>query len=135
MEIEPVLTSNVNFSDGVIREEVSGKLTLVGTFDHFNANQFPFQAPPFFVTVALANFRGKLDGYKIALRIEEKSSGLVVASAGGEIGSKRDLKPTDSVQIPFHLTGIVFGSEGLYAVVVLAQSDHIGSRDLTVNKV
>jgi hypothetical protein len=132
MDIEPIITPNIVLSDGVIREHDTGKYTLVGTFDQFNPPNFPFQPMPFFITVSLSNFRGKLNGYKIAIRIEEKSSGYVVASAGGEIGSTKDLKPTDTVQVPFQLTGS-FHSPGLYTVVVLAGSEHIGSRDFTVN--
>src|SRR5438128_6380545 len=132
MDIEPIITPNIVLSDNVVREQDTGKFTLVGTFDQFNPPHFPFQPVPFFVTVSLSNFRGKLNGYKIAIRIEDKSSGYVVASAGGEIGSTRDLKPTDTVQVPFQLTG-TFHSPGLYTAVVLAGSEQIGSRDFTVN--
>lgn len=132
MEIEPTIPPNIIFSDGVIREDGTGKFTLVGTFDQFNPPGFPFQPAPFFVTVCFSNFRGKLSGFKIAIRLEEKSSGYVVASAGGEIGSTKDLKPTDTIQVPFQLTGN-FHSHGLYTVVVLAGSEQIGSRDFVVN--
>jgi len=132
MDIEPIITPNIVLSDSVIREQDTGKFSFVGMFDQFNPPHFPFQPVPFFVTVSLSNFRGKLNAYKIAIRIEDKSSGYVVASAGGEIGSTKDLKPTDTLQIPFQLTGI-FHSPGLYTAVVLAGSEQIGSRDFTVN--
>lgn len=134
MEIEPTVTSNINFSDAVIREHGTGKISLIGTFDKFNVPKFPFQPPPFFITVCLSNFHGKLDKFNVAIRLEQKSSGYVVASAGGEIGSTTDLNPTDTIQVPFQLTG-VFPAAGLYTVVVLAQSEQIASRDLTVNPV
>src|SRR4051812_27796774 len=86
MEIEPTLIPNINFSDGVIREQGTGKLTLIGTFQHFNVDKFPFQPPPFCVTIVLANLRGRLQGFKVAIRLQEKSSGYVVASSSGEIG-------------------------------------------------
>jgi hypothetical protein len=134
MEIEPTLPANINFSDGVIREEGTRKLTLVGTFQHFNVQQFPFQPAPFYVTVALANLRGKLQGFKLAIRLEDKSSGQVVASASGEIGSTAELKPSDTIQVPFQITG-VFHSPGIYSLVVLAQNEQIGSCDLVVKPV
>src|ERR1700694_4333023 len=117
MEIEPTIPPNVIFSDGLIREERTGKFTLIGTFHHFNPTGFPFQSPPFFVTVSLSNFRGKLDQFKIAIRIEDKSSGHVVFSAAGEINTSNVLNPTDTVQIPFQIN-TVFPKPGLYAVVV-----------------
>jgi hypothetical protein len=134
MEIEPTVIPNINFSDGVIREQGTGKLTLIGTFQHFNVQQFPFQPAPFFVTVALANLRGKLQGFKIAIRLQDKSSGHVVASTSGEIGSAAELKSTDIIQVPFQITGI-FHSPGIYSLVVLAQSEEIGSCDLLVKPV
>ena len=132
MDIEPVITPNVNFSDGLLREHGTGKISLIGTFDRLFSPKFPFQPMPFFVTVALTNFKGKLDKFKIAIRIEDKSSGYVVASASGEIGSENPVKPTDTIQMPFQLTG-VFQSPGLYTVVILAENEPIGSRDLYVD--
>jgi hypothetical protein len=132
MEIEPAIPLNIILSDSVIREEGTRKFSFIGTFDQFNVASFPFQPVPFFVTVCLSNFRGKLNGYKIALRLEEKSSGYVVASAGGEIGSTSELRPTDTIQVPFQLTGI-FHSHGVYSIVVLADSEPLGSRDFLVN--
>ncbi len=134
MEIEPTITPNITFSDGVIREHGSNKLTLIGTFHQFTAPRFPFQPLPFFVTICLSNLRGKLDHYKTAIRIEEKSSGFVVASAGGEIGTSDEIKSTDTVQVPFQVTGI-FPSPGLYSVIVMAQGEPVGSRDLVVNAI
>ena len=133
MEIEPTIPPSVIFSDGVIREERTGKLTLVGTFHHFTPATFPFQPPPFFITVSLSNFRGKLDRFKIAIRVEDKSSGYVVFSAAGEISTSNVLNSSDTVQIPFQVAA-AFPHAGLYAVVVLEGSEPIGSRDLIVNE-
>lgn len=131
MELEPALIPSITFSDGVLREQGTNKLTLIGTFHQFTLPQFPFQPPPFFVTICLVNLRGRLEHFKLALRIEDKSSGHVVASAGGEVGTTTELKATDALQLPFQLTG-TFPSAGLYSVVVLVQNDPIGSRDLPV---
>jgi len=133
MEIEPTIPSSVIFSDGLIREERTGKLTLIGTFHHFNPPKLPFPFLPFFITVSLSNFRGKLDRFKIGIRLEEKSSGLVVFNATGEINSSNIMSPTDTVQVPFQVTGS-FPAAGLYTVVILAEGEQIGSRDLIVNK-
>src|SRR5713101_5650928 len=133
MEMEPTIPPNVIFSDGVIREERTGKLTLVGTFHHFNPPVFPFNPAPFWITVSLGNFRGKLDRLKIAIRIEDKSSGHVIFSAAGEISSSNILGPGETVQIPFQVK-TQFPHAGLYAVVVLAETEPVGSCDLVVNE-
>jgi hypothetical protein len=133
MEIEPTIPPSVIFSDGVIREERTGKLTLVGTFHHFNPPAVPFRPPPFFITVSLSNFRGKLDRFKIAIRVEDKSSGYVVFSAAGEISTSNILSPNDTVQIPFQVMA-EFPHAGSYTVVVSEASEPIGSRDLIVNE-
>ena len=81
MELEPVLAPNIILSDGAIRELGTNKISFIGTFHNFNCPHFPFQSPPFFVTVSLTNLRGKLERFKIAIRIEHKASNLVAASA------------------------------------------------------
>lgn len=134
MELEPALSPNITFSDGLIREMGTGKITLIGTFHNFNVPAFPFQTPPFFVTVCLTNLRGKLENFKVSIRIEEKTSALAVGSSGGEVGTSKELTPSDTVQIPFQIAA-TFPSAGLYNVVVLAQGDVLGSRDLVVNPV
>jgi hypothetical protein len=133
MEIEPTIPPSVIFSDGVIREDRTGKLSLIGTFHHFNPPGFVFQPPPFFITVSLANFRGSLDRFKITIRIEDKSSGHVIFSAAGEISSSNVLDPSDTVQIPFQVK-TAFPHAGLYAVVVLVESEPIGSCDLVIKE-
>jgi hypothetical protein len=135
MDFEPTLTQAIVFSDSVIREHGSNKLSLIGTFHQFNVPRFPFQAPPFFITVFLTNIRGKLEQYKISVRIEEKASGYVVASAAAELNSPNEVKSTETIQIPFGIFMSQFPSAGLYNVVALAQNESIGSRDLVVNSI
>ncbi|SRR6266498_4414116 len=132
MEIEPKLTPNIVLSDFVLRDQATGKYTLVGTFDEFNLPAFPFQPPPFFVTVSLSSFRGRLQRYKISISIEEKASGEIFAHAIGEITSSAEVKPTDTIQIPFQLTG-QFKSQGVHTVAVSAGNKRLGSREFLVS--
>jgi hypothetical protein len=131
MEMEPALAPNIILSDSAIREVGTNKISLIGTFHNVNAPMFPFNIG-FFVTPSVSNLRGKLDRVKVAIRIEDKSSSLVVASAAIEIGSPIDLKPSDVVQIPIPIA-CSFGSAGVYSVVVLLQNEVIGARDLPVS--
>src|SRR4051812_25542264 len=121
MEMEPALAPNIILSDGAIREVGTNKISLIGTFHNVNAPAFPFNIG-FFVTPSISNLRGKLEHLKIAIRVEDKSSSLVVASALLEIGSTNELKPTDVVQVPIPIA-CSFGSAGLYSVVVLVQNE------------
>jgi len=130
MEMEPALAPNIILSDGAIREVGTNKISLIGTFNNVNAHVFPFNLG-FFVTPSISNLRGKLDRLKIAIRVEDKSSSLVVASAAIEIGSPIDVKPSDVLQIPMPIA-CSFGSAGVYSVVILVQNEVIGTRDLTV---
>ena len=134
MELEPVLAPNIILSDGAIRELGTNKISLIGTFHNFNCPHFPFQTSPFFVTVSLTNLRGKLEGFKIAIRIEHKASSLVAASSAIEIGSAAEVKPTEIFQIPIPIA-CNFASAGLYSVVLLVEGDVLASRDLTVTAV
>jgi len=131
MELEPVLAPNIILSDGAIRELGTNKISLIGTFHNFNCPNFPFQTAPFFVTASLTNLRGKLDRFKIAIRIEHKASNLVAASAAIEIGSAAEIKPSEVLQIPIPVS-CNFASAGLYSVVLLVEGDVLASRDLTV---
>lgn len=133
MEMEPALAPNIILSDGAIREVGTNKISLIGTFHNVNAPVFPFNVA-FFVTPSISNLRGKLDRAKIAIRVEDKSSSLVVASAAIEIGTQTEVKPTETLQIPIPI-GCAFGSAGLYSVVVLFQNEVVGARDLVVSHI
>jgi hypothetical protein len=133
MEMEPALAPNIILSDGAIREVGTNKISLIGVFHNVNAPVFPFNIG-FFVTPSISNLRGKLDRAKVTIRIEEKASSLVVASAVIEVGSNNELGPSDVLQIPIRV-GCSFGSAGLYSVVILFQNEVIGSRDLSVSSI
>jgi hypothetical protein len=130
MNIEPVLTPNITFSDNVICEQGTNKFSLIGTFHQFITPQFPFQPLPFFVTVTVSNITGPVDA-KVAVRLEDKSSGYVVASAAGEMRAGPDLKSKTVSQWVFRLTG-VFPAAGEYSLTVLVDSRAFASRDLPV---
>ncbi len=134
MDCEPTLVKAVTFSDLVIREQGTGKLTLVGCFSNFNVSAFPFTSPPFYATVVMANFRGKLEKVNICLRVEHES-GLVLASVAAAIGTQRDLAPNDAIELPFPLPPMIFQSAGVYKAVVLVNNEIIGQRDLVVRPI
>src|SRR5437667_157611 len=84
MDVEPKLVGIV-FSDYVIREHGTGKLTLVGCFSVYNARQFPFTSPRFFVTTSFTNLHGHIDALRVTARIEDPQSSLVLGNTSGEM--------------------------------------------------
>lgn len=69
LEKEPVLCPGIIFSDGVIREHGTGKLSLIGSFTAYTFPTVPFVAPPFVVTVLVTNLQGRLERFPIAVRV------------------------------------------------------------------
>ena len=128
MEIRPKITPHITLSDNAIREHEQ-KLSLIGIFDQLNAQRFLFSQHHFLLLLVLPIFRNNTNEQ---MHIEEKSSGHVIAGAVGEIGATGNLRPSDAIPVPFHLTGN-FPSPGLYSVIVSAESNQIGLRDFMVN--
>src|SRR5215211_1879654 len=95
---EAVVAPRIILSDRVIREEGTGKLSLIGCFDGFVGQSFPFQSIPFFVTVTLTNIRSFPKQLDIVVRIET-SAGHVMASSQAQVRKKPDVP-----QIPRHGT-------------------------------
>lgn len=132
---EPKVCDAILFSDGVVREEGTGKLSLIGCFQHYNVAKFPFQPPPLFVTVSITNLRPGVDRLSLVLRIENMQTGHVLSSASAEIEFKNPPALEDVFDIPFHFPRFQFPSAGLYKAVVLADNEPIGGRALPVRTV
>lgn len=134
MESDPICSSIVA-SDAVIREEGTGKLTLVGCFQNFAAQKFPFKGPPFFITPFITNLEGRFAELHIACRIEDPESAHVIASTGGKLTLRDEAPPlvrAVELEIPLPFQGVVFPTAGQYKVVVLLNKDEIGHRFLIV---
>jgi hypothetical protein len=132
MEQEPALCHGIILSDGVIREQGTGKLSMIGSFSRYNLPAFPFLVPAFVVTVLLTNLRGPLERFPITIRIEHARTGHVLASASGELNAPPELSKTEIIEVPVQLPPINYPEPGIYKVVVLAENASLGERDLTV---
>ena len=135
MEMEPALLQSIILSDYAVREQGTGKMTLVGVFHQYNLPQTPAAVPPFFVTVAITNLRGKIESLPVTVRIEEMASSAVVGSATGKIASKAELTVDNIVEIPFPFPHVVFQSVGLYKIVVLVNNEPVGNRTFMVRTI
>ena len=132
MNVEPASIPFILFSDTVIREEGTGKLSIIGSFQHFNVAQFPFISPPFVVTVAFGNLRGRIESLHLTVRIEHSDSGVVLACVGSEMRLHGDISPTDVFEVPLGLPPCQFAEPGSYSVVVLINNEVIGLRPLVI---
>jgi hypothetical protein len=89
--------------------------------------------PPFVVTVLMTNLKGPLQRFPITIRVENRRTGHVLASASGEIAAPDQLTKTEIVDVPIQIPPINFTEPGIYKVVALAENSPLGDRDLTVS--
>lgn len=132
MDMEPALTNGIIFSDLVVKEEGTGKLSLIGAFQNFNASSFPFHSSPFYVTAMVTNLRGKLDKLPVCIRICDKATALTVCNGVIEISSGTPVTPDQVFDLPLRLGPVVFPKAGVYLVEVLIGTETTGKRELPV---
>ena len=119
----------------VIREQGTGKLTLVGCFNMFNAPKFPFVTPLFFVTPFITNLRPPLKSLDVTVRIVAPVSAYVLSNTSGHAEIRQDAPPIKQeivLEFPLPLMPFTIQSPGTYTVEVLVNSDPVGTRTLLV---
>jgi hypothetical protein len=131
MDIEPALTPAIIFSDSAIRDPVTGKLTLTGIFQRFQAHKFPFTSPPFFATVFVTNIRGEIESLPVTMNIED-SGGQIISTATGHISAASQVERIYVPEIAFPLPPTTFKVAGQYKAVVLVDGKRLGHRVLSV---
>ena|SRR3984893_4803330 len=129
---EPALCYAILLSDSVIREQGTGKLSLIGCFSAYNFPMLPIVAPPFIVTVMLTNLQGRLDRFPITVRIEASRTGHILASSVAELTTDQEVPRTNIFEVPVAIGPINYPETGVYRVKVLALNEDLGYRDLTV---
>lgn len=135
MEQEPALCQAILFSEFVIREKGSDKLSIINSFNRLFSPQFPFLTPPFFLSLLLTHLRGKIASLDLTARVEDPSSGHVLASSSGKIGFPEDRPPFDEREIHdivIPISPFLVFQQGNYSVVVLVNNEKVGERILPV---
>lgn len=133
MDTEPTPCPGIVFSDSVIREHGTGKLSLIGSFTGYTVPVVPFVAPPFIVTVLVTNLQGRLERFPITVRVEEPRTGHALASSAAELSTSREISRTDIYEVPIAIGAINYSETGVYKIKVLAQNELLGERDLTLS--
>lgn len=129
-QFEATIPSYIIFSNLVIKEQGSNKLSLIGTFQHFIVEKYPFRTPHFFVTVTLTNLRGKLENEKVTVRVEQQGTGFVLCSLTADLNSSRDVTRDTGIEVPFPIPHMLVPAAGLYDVVVLLNNNVVGQRPI-----
>jgi hypothetical protein len=133
--IEPVVCPGIIFSDSTIREQGTGKLSIIGAFTHFNSPGFPFLSPQFIVTVLISNIRGPVEGLPITIRIEATGSAHVLASISGQMNIGPEITGNEVLEVVVPVPPTPFPQAGGYNVNVLVGSELINSRLLFVRSI
>lgn len=132
---EAVVAPRIILSDRVIREEGTGKVSLIGCFDSFISQTFPFQSVPFFVTVGVTNIIGFPAQLNVVLRIESPGSGHVVASSQVDLTKKPDAPSMPRhavVEIVFPFPTVRFDAPGVFDLVCLVSNEVLARRQFEV---
>jgi hypothetical protein len=131
--VSPKLSGGIIFSDGVIREQGTGKLTLIGSFQILNAPAFPFLSPPFQVTAFIENLPV---GEQITARVSlETAEGAQLAFAGVQLKLDTLIEPTAQFELPFPMPAVNFQTPGHYVVRVFVAEQEIGRKTLFVRSI
>lgn len=140
-ESEPTALPFVVFSDLIVREEGTGKVSLIGTFEFFNAPSFPFQSPSFFATIAITNVhlsstQGKpAPQINVNLRIEDPKSGHIFGNATSTVGVRegKTLHREDVIVVPLPIPPMNFQAPGSFKVIVSVDNEKVGERFLRIS--
>ncbi len=130
MENKPTLCPAIIFSETVIRDAGSGKLSIINAFQSFYGPEFPFAAPPFIVTAAFMNLSGKLDRLKVSVELVDEKNEALTPLITGEFGSDREVVPDDVFDLSFFVPSCSFEREGVYRVLFRIGENVLGERSL-----
>jgi len=125
--VKPILLALV-LCDTIIREAVTNKLSLIGTFNGVYANTFPCNHPTLSVYIAITEGRGTVP---CKLRMTCLTTDAVIFELPGQIEFGG---PTSVGELVFQLQQIRFEQPGVYAIEFWAGGDLLGSRKLSAQK-
>ncbi len=137
---EPSVLPFIVFSDLVIREQGTGKISLIGTFELFNAPSFPFQTPPFFATIGITNIHlsraagESVSEVNVNIRVEDPKSGHVFGNATGKVGvlEGKTLPREAVIPLALPLPPMTFAEPGTVNVVLHVDNEKVGERTLRI---
>jgi len=112
--------------DNSIREEGTGKVSLIGIFAGIVASKFPMVHPSLCVYVNLGDAQGK---YPLRLELIRAADMRTIGRGDGALEVHDLRKPAEIV---FELKGLVFESPGRYEFVLYANDRFVGKKSFDV---
>jgi hypothetical protein len=116
--------------DSVIIDAITGKVSLVGIFEHFNVLSMPGRTVPAQIFLQLTDAKGK---YPLRIEVHDLQQDAIIARGGGvEIEFKEKLQKTNAW---FPLPSLPIRHEGTYDLVVFGGEDEIDRQQFSVKLV
>jgi hypothetical protein len=131
-KMKPALSPAIIFSEKIIREAGTGKLSVIISFQKFIGPTFPFAVPPFVVTVSIGQLSGKLEKLKLAVEIVNETGEAIIPPVTAEVGTENEVSPDEIFEFSFPIPPCQFAAPGMHDVIFLIGDVIAGKRTLPV---
>lgn len=112
--------------DQAIREERTGKVSLIGIFENITTALVPTTHSSLSVYVKLTDAEGQ---YDLELKLVHLDTASLIARGQGQVTAQDRM---GSVEINFNLLNLIFPHFGSYEFQLSANGRHLGSKTLSV---
>ncbi len=121
----PILNAML-IADLAIREEGTGKVSLIGIFENISALKFPCTHSRLFVYVKLTDAKGRYD-FVLELIHLDQADKIAEVSLSADVADRMMVG-----EIVLRLDNVTFNSPGLYEFRLLASGRYVGSKTFNV---
>lgn len=128
MKNEQLMGLALILCDSIIEDRLSGKKSLIGTFDRLGSQKFPCHHPQLSIFVSLTSGRGKYPCQIICKHVE----GDVAFHGTGEIELQN---PHQVVDIAFNFLGVKFPKPGVYNLQFLVDEFPVMTRQIFLDQI
>jgi hypothetical protein len=132
MPPEMLICRGLIFSDLVIKDVNTGKLSLINCFSNLNAPGFPFQGPMFFVTALVSGISAGVKTIPFSLSIIEKESGERIFNVEGHISTQGAGNMDEIAEVIWVIPPLIYSRVGVYDVILTTGGQELDSRSLFV---
>ncbi len=114
--------------------DATGKLNILGIFDHIGVSQFPAQHGRVTLVLRFTAGTSEIGSHEVHIRMSDPG-GAEVLSLNGEIQLAGGPGAHDGIRVPhiLNLDGLVFTGPGMYSFDVKVDGEHLVSLPLSVH--